>query len=248
MTNCAELLLPRRCPVCDEPVRFPHPLICPECEKRLARIGELSCECCGRGIADWTAPKCRSCGRIPHSFARGAVTFSYQTTQQSIFRYKYGGRREYADYYASQMALRVREVFGDECFDLMIPVPLSEEKRKKRGFNQAELLAEKMSPLLAVPVRSDLLQRKKDTAPLKDQSFFARRKSLGDAFVINRLSYDYDVKLKTILLVDDVFTTGATIDACADVLLEEGVSKVCFVVLSSYSEEEIRPETEDLVR
>ena len=240
--------MPRRCPVCDEPVLFPHPLICPACEKRLARVGAVSCERCGRGLYDISRPLCTSCMSIPHRFAKGAVTFSYQTTQPSIFRFKYEGRREYADYFASQMAARVVSVFGEESFDLMVPVPLSEEKRKRRGFNQAQLLAEKMSPILRLPVRSVLILRTKDTAPLKDKSFYERRKSLEGAFSRNRLSYDYDVKLKTILLVDDVFTTGATIDACAGILLRDGAAKVCFVVLSSYSEEEPSPETDGLMR
>lgn len=244
MSNCAELLLPRRCPVCDEPVLFPHPLICPRCEEKLGRIGKAACECCGRALADVTADRCGACRRVPHSFDRGAAVYTYQTAQQSIFRYKYGGRREYADYYAQCMARRIGEVFSGERFDLLVPVPLSEEKKKARGFNQAQLIAEKMSPILGIPAAGSLLVRRKDTAPLKDKSFTERRRSLADAIVLNRLSYDYDVKSKLIMLVDDVFTTGATIDACADVLLDKGAAKVCFVVLSSYGEEEISPGTD----
>ena len=138
----------------------------------------------------------------------------------SIYRFKYGGRREYADYFGREMARRLREQAARGVFpraDLLVPVPLSPARYRRRGFNQARLLADVISRDTGIPVREDLLRRDEETAPMKGMTAHV---------------YGNDVNLKSIMLIDDIYTTGATMDACASRLMEAGARSVCFLALA----------------
>ena len=236
--NCVELLFPRRCAFCDRPVKLPGILFCPDCEKALPKIRGAWCEKCGRPLFEKGEVRCPDCRRLPHLFSRGSAPFVYRDMQMPIYRFKYGGRAEYAEAFASVMEEELRRTFLPGETDLIVPVPLHERRLQSRGYNQAALLAIELGKRCHIPVETDLLIRKKDTAPLKDQTPAERRKNLSDAFCINRLSHKNKVQFKNILLVDDIFTTGATIDACAAPLLFAGASKVCFLSLSVSTEDE----------
>ena len=190
---------------------------------------------CGRplGREMRNAEYCRDCACGNRVFERGAVVFSYEDVQQSVFRFKDRGRAEYAEYYGKQMAETVKERFSPEEAGLIVPVPVSGERMRERGYNQAALLAAELSRHIHRPCREDLLIRVKKTKRLKSSSAAGRRKELSGAFRVNGHTRENEVKSKKILLVDDIFTTGATIDACAEVLLSEGASTVNFVALSA---------------
>ena len=248
-----ELLFPRRCPVCDRPVlrtpARPDAMICPACEGQLVRVRGAVCDKCGKllgaednsaaegkavsgGVQDLpgshakaAARLCGDCARIRHSFSRGGAAFTWHSAHDAIFRLKYKGRREYADYFAAEMAKVLRERFRGEAFDLLVPVPLSAERMRSRGYNQALLLARGVGEAAGIPVGEDALRRVKATAPMKDLSPESRRRNMKNAFH----AYGNDVKSKKILLVDDIYTTGATIDACAEAILAAGAVKVCFL-------------------
>lgn len=221
-------LYPRRCPVCDRPVKPWNALICRECEPALSYIKTPRCMKCGKHIGDSEKEYCSDCNSQHHLYDRGRALFVYPSISASIARFKYGGRREYADFYAARMA----EVMGDfirGCgADAFIPVPLHRSRKKKRGYNQAEVLAGKLSALTGIPVYADLIGRVKKTAPMKELSAVQRQNNLKKAFKILR----NDVKLKTIIIVDDIYTTGSTIDAVSRVLKNAGVEKVYFVALA----------------
>ena len=149
----------------------------------------------------------------------------------SIYRFKYGDRREYADYFGREMARRLREQAARGVFpraDMLVPVPLSPARYRRRGFNQARLLADVISRDTGIPVREDLLRRDGETAPMKGMTAAARYKNLKKAFHV----YGNDVNLKSIMLIDDIYTTGATMDACASRLMEAGARSVCFLALA----------------
>ena len=109
--------------------------------------------------------------------------------------------------------------------DALIPVPLHKSRMRKRGFNQAALVAERMGERLGIPVEEKLLIRVKKTSPQKELNDSARRENLKNAFQL----CGNDVKLKRVVLIDDIYTTGSTLDAAAAALLAAGVEKVYFL-------------------
>ena len=112
--------------------------------------------------------------------------------------------------------------------DALIPIPLHRKRLVKRGYNQAELLAEAVGRKLGVPVYGKLVKRVKNTAPLKRQNPQERQNNLKKAFIIMQ----NDVKLDTIILIDDIYTTGSTVDEVTDVLKRHGVKKVYVITLA----------------
>ena len=111
---------------------------------------------------------------------------------------------------------------------MLIPVPISAHKLLERGYNQAGLLAQQVARRTGIPVREDILLRSGDTKPMKHMSASQRRQNLKKAFTV----HGNDVKCKVIMLIDDIYTTGATMDACAAVLKEAGAAKVVWMTLA----------------
>lgn len=110
----------------------------------------------------------------------------------------------------------------------MIPVPVSRKKMQKRGYNQAALIARQLAEKTGIPTDLHSLARIRDTIPQKELNHQERRKNLNNAFKMDQNA----VKYKKVLLVDDIYTTGSTIDACAVALKEAGVQQVYFISLS----------------
>lgn len=222
------LLYPRRCPVCDGPVKPWNALICRECESALSYIKPPRCMKCGKHIGDDGKEYCADCAGRTHLYNSGRALFAYPDVSASIARFKYHGRREYAAFYAACME-RVLGNFIRACrADAFVPVPLHKSRKRKRGYNQAEVLARELSALTGIPVCADLIGRVKKTAPMKELSAAQRQNNLKKAFKILR----NDVKLKTIIIVDDIYTTGSTIDAVSRELKSVGVEKIYFVALA----------------
>jgi len=114
-------------------------------------------------------------------------------------------------------------------YDMMIPVPLAKNRARQRGYNQAELLARELSKFIEVVVEAQFLVKTKNTIPQEDMTTEQRRENQKDAFeVVNREL----IKGKKILLVDDVFTSGSTVNECARVLKRAGVKYVDVVVVA----------------
>lgn len=105
--------------------------------------------------------------------------------------------------------------------DFLVPVPLHKTKLRERGYNQSEYLCEGISGITTLPIKNELIHRKKYTLSQTTLSLDARRENVGDAFAVFQTSFS-DIKGKTIIVVDDVITTGSTINACAAVLLDAG--------------------------
>ena len=126
------------------------------------------------------------------------------------------------------MTVRLLEEFGDVHLNALVPVPVSAKRERKRGYNQAALLAQVIGRNTGIPVREDFLLRRTDTAAMKGMSAQQRRVNLKKAFTA---PFD-DVKSKTIMLVDDIYTTGTTVDACAAALKEAGAAAVYFITLA----------------
>ena len=222
------LLFPRRCPVCDEPVRPWNVLICKECAPKLTYIKPPYCCKCGKHIGDSGKEYCDDCAAHPHLFDSGRALFSYRSVSASIARFKYRGRREYAACYASCIQKQLGDFIRACRADALVPVPLHKSRYKKRGYNQAQALAEELSARTGIPVRADLIERAEKTAPMKDLSAAERQNNLKKAFKILR----NDVELGIIIIIDDIYTTGSTIDAMSRELRKAGVERIYFITLA----------------
>lgn len=226
-----ELVFPRRCPVCDRPVQPFGALICSSCEGMLQKVQAPACRRCGKQLRSSADDLCRDCRTLPHVFERGRTVFTYHSAAGGIFRFKYKGRREYGAYYGKCMAEKMMESAGGSPWipDFLVPVPVSARRLQKRGYNQALVLAQEISNLTGIPVCEDALRRIADTLPMKNMTPAERQNNLKKAFQ----AFGNDVELNSIMLIDDIYTTGATMDACAHALYRRGARRVCFITLAA---------------
>lgn len=226
-----DLVFPRRCPVCDRPVHPFGALICTPCSGMLQRVQAPFCRRCGKQLLSAAENLCRDCRVLPHVFERGRTVFTYHSAAGGIFRFKYKGRQEYGTYYGRCMAQKLGEAAGGESRmpDYLVPVPVSARRLRRRGYNQALILAQEISRQTGIPVLSDTLRRVTDTLPMKNMTPAERQNNLKKAFQ----AFGNDVELNSIMLIDDIYTTGATIDACAHALYRRGARRVCFITLAA---------------
>lgn len=222
-----ELLYPARCPVCHGVIRGKGS-ICTACQKKLHFIKEPTCKKCGKEIEKNEEEYCRDCQRFKHSFDKGASVFAYdEVMRRSISMFKYHNRREYAYFYAEEMA-RNCERFIQLCApDVILPIPIHKRKRRQRGFNQAELVAKELGKMLGIPVDAEYLMRVERTTPQKELTRQQRKANLREAFAIGKKGKYY----QRVLLIDDIYTTGATIDAVSEILRENQTKIIFFLTI-----------------
>lgn len=219
-------LYPNRCPVCDKVLYDTD--ICPECRKKLKYVKQPTCFSCGKPLDDNHMEYCEDCRKNIHQFRQGKAVFCYQgKVRGMLYRYKYSNRRDYTDFFAKEAARMYADWIRRQAIEMIVPVPLSAKKMRKRGYNQAELFAKRLAELLELPCEGKLLVRTRDTAPQKQLSAKERKNNLKNAFKIN----ENIVKSNKVLLVDDIYTTGSTIDAAALALKRAGL-EVYFLCIS----------------
>lgn len=223
-----DLLYPRRCPICDRAVRPFGSLVCDTCREKPIYIKEPVCMKCGKELEDEEEEYCGDCRRRRHLFDSGRSVFAYKSLAGSLYRFKYKGRQEYAAYYARCMYERLGGWISQRRPDALIPVPVHASKKRTRGYNQAEVLARELGNIMHIPVDTNLIARVRKTVPMKNLSVSDRQNNLKRAFKICR----NDVKLDTIVIIDDIYTTGSTIDAMSYELRRAGIRHVYFVTLA----------------
>lgn len=220
------LLFPARCPVCDGIAPFGE-RICPECLPGLKLLIPPWCMRCGKKVEEGRE-YCGDCMVRGHDFIRGRALYEYGSAADAIYRLKYGGRQEYADFFGEEIVRYLGEFIRETKAEALIPVPLHPKRFRKRGYNQAQLLAEAAGYCAGLPVYSHIVRRIHNTTPLKQLNPQERQNNLKKAFIIAR----NDVKLDTIIIIDDIYTTGSTIDEVARLLREHGVRRVYFITLA----------------
>ena len=223
-----QLLFPTRCPVCDRIVKPFGEKICLECLPKLRAVTPPWCMKCGKKIQG-DEELCTDCKNRNHTFDRARTLYEYGTAAPSIYRLKYKGRQEYADFFGEEMGKYLGEFIRRVSPDVLVPVPLHRKKQKRRGYNQAACLARALGKSLNLPVDEKLVKRVRNTAPMKRLNPTERQNNLKKAFIIGR----NDVKLyDRVILVDDIYTTGTTLDEIAALLKAGGVSEVYCVTLA----------------
>lgn len=220
-----DLLYPRHCPLCNAVLEFEGMQVCEPCIRKQVCIKPPYCMKCGKTIEDATEEYCGDCREVPKTFERGFPVFAYSgAIKDALYAFKYKNQRSYGDFFADCIYGQYGEEFRKLQFDGLVPVPVHRKKRKARGYNQAEVLARSLAKHLELPVYPSYILRIVNTNPQKELNDKIRMKNLNNAFKIG----ENTIKLKKVLLVDDIYTSGATIEACTKVLLDAGVEKVYY--------------------
>jgi ComF family protein len=232
------VLFPSNCRICDTPlVRISRLPVCQECLDAMHPISGGVCTICGERIFSPYAlnssggePRCGLCRRIEPAFARATAYGSYESgLRELIHLLKYGGVRPAANVLGRMLTEAMATLEPELPFDfvVLIPVPLHRTKLRQRGFNQAELIAR--AALKINPSRdryrlcARVLERKRDTTSQTGLTSHQRRENLRGAFGVVQAEA---IKGREVLLVDDVYTTGATVSECARVLRRAGATRV----------------------
>ena len=201
---------------------------CDDCMQQLIKIESNVCSKCGKPIeyvyeqlSDYRY-KCKECQESFHYFRKHKSYALYEgSIKVSLMKLKYKGDA----YQSVQMGRYLAKVLNDDSFeskyDYIVPVPIHKIRKWQRGYNQSELITAELLKVIKINVPTNLLKRIKHTKKLKAIGREERKFILKDVFVLDR-KYQNLVKGKKILLIDDIYTTGSTLNACAKVLYESG--------------------------
>ena len=212
---------------------FPH-FTCLVCRTEINGEGQFLCGVCEKTLPRFEYKKDGKGKKVASDIVS---PFLYANPVDIlIMRFKYNAEGDIAKLFAPYMVGQIIKGCsndksratpkGSRAFDCLIPVPLSAERFKQRGYNQALLLANEVSKLTGIPV-ADVMVRTKKTTPQKKMTMGQRRENLKDAFCVVE-----DIKGKKVLLVDDVYTTGATAEECTMVLRKAGAKSVKTLVIA----------------
>lgn len=201
------------CELCWGELRGEEIYFCPKCGTRLKGPSKASCSC-----------------QVEYSFTTVQVGVEFNgAVQRLIHALKYEGKRSLAKRLGLLLADRVSKDGTLKGIELLIPVPLHPSRMRERGYNQSELIAEAVGQRLGLPVVKDVLIRRRRTKTQTKLDTWQRRENVKGAFSVKKPELVLD---KRVALVDDVLTTGATLDACAQTLLSAGAREVQALVVA----------------
>ncbi len=228
-----DFFFPPRCPLCGDTHEEIEPeLFCPSCLGGIKRISHPLCPRCGKGFVTEAGEDhlCSDCllGKGHFRIARSFALYE-GLMAEGISRFKYRGTSRLAKPLGSLLANFADPDFSFHRYDLIIPVPLHSSRLRQRGYNQSLLLAREVGRKFSIPLDFTSLRRIRPTPPQTQLSENERQKNIRGAFAVQ----DPEILLeKSILLIDDVFTTGATVEECSKVLLGAGAKQVDVLTLA----------------
>ena len=194
-------------------------MICKECEESLTEITEPSCIKCGKQLDSEEKLYCADCKSSERAFVENRAVYLYKgEIKNAMYDLKYANRRENAEFFAEAILKKYGGYIKGLGIDVIVPIPLHKKRYKKRGYNQTELIASYIGKKLEIPVNTELLSRNVSTTAQKFLDNVERKNNVKSAFKV----YENDVKYDRILLIDDIYTTGATLHYAAKELLKNG--------------------------
>lgn len=225
------LLFPSRCPACQK-ITQQRSCLCSDCENQVERIAE-PCFGCGNSV------KSCSCSYEGLDLTLASPFVYSGKIGEAIRRFKFLNERNLGEFFGKACAKCVKENFADVQFDCVTCVPQTKRKFRQRGYNQSELIAASCADFLGLPCYPDMLIKQRETEDQHNiRNAKDRRSNVKNAFITNS---NHPVKGKTVLLCDDIKTTGATLYECKKTLLKAGAAKVCCTT-AAVREKEIRTE------
>ena len=261
LDEIAEAVFPSNiyCEVCGSLIDRSRPYaLCDKCVRQMHWITGNTCGICGKALPDTYRGYgadgrqiCYDCMERTHYFTKGWSCLSYGLHEREIMMsIKYNSKgylaRKMGDVMFDRMEVLIKDVreSGAKPFDMIIPVPVGRKRLAKRGYNQAELMARQFLRRWADADRAEdlestrpvlethVLKRGRETVMLRSLNPEERRLALQNAFAVEE-RLRHRIKDRTILLIDDIYTTGATADACSRTLLEAGAAEVYLLTLCS---------------
>lgn len=212
----ANIIFTKRCPFCGE-VILPQNGCCKSCFESLPVIEGKVCSKCGVPITECV------CSKDVRTYDGMCAPFYYrEEVADAIQRYKFHDEKAICEFFANSMAERIKCCFSDKTFHMIVPVPLYRNKLRERGYNQSMLLAKEIGRILNIPV-CDVISKDFDTSP---QHFTVASKREGNVAGVFSVRDPESVRGKTILLCDDIKTTGYTLNECTKMLKLWGAEKV----------------------
>ena len=226
LAEADRLLFPPVCLACNARIDQAGQVLCGDCRNRLVRIDKDYCPRCGGPLLDYHCPACAE-QRFAFDFARAAYVYE-SPVRELVHAFKYSSLRSPAAFFTPAM-LRIpaaSRLAGH--FDFVMAVPLHPVRQRERGYNQSALLARQLARELRIRY-SNPVRRVHNTASQTNLSREARLRNLDEAFALKRKA---EVAGRRVLLVDDVFTTGTTVNEIAKLLKKAGAAKVAVLTAS----------------
>ena len=215
------IFYPTECAGCGRYIKeFKYIYICPECYGSMRSLPANVCPACAKPLQSEHTSGCRECRERKNQFSYVKPAGVYEGALKEMIHYmKFNDKKGAAKLLASFMLERIgREIFAGA--DMLVPAPLSKSSYEERGYNQTESVAGFLSKATGIPVVNAVL-KVKDTLPQNKLDRKERMKNLKGAFEVSA-----DVMGKTVIIVDDVFTTGATVNEMAKILIKAGAVEV----------------------
>lgn len=228
------------CICCDNLINESRPYaLCDDCMEHIEWANKETCQMCGKllrddgeetGDEDYTI--CRDCQNGEHYFDRGFTCMCYGQREREILRkYKFQG--------AAYMSKKLGDMMADRLMpenlspDMIVAVPMQKQKQKKRGYNQAELLAKHVAERMEIPYVRGILLRKTYKTAMNKLDASHRKENVRGSYYIAPGADKNKINGKTILLIDDIYTTGSTVDECSKLLKEAGAELVYVCTVAS---------------
>ena len=246
LRQVTNLLLPPRCPVTGDIVDHPG-MVSPAAWSSLRFVSAPQCNCCGipfevlgEGLSgDQTAILCGACLASPRSYGRARASLVYDDSSRPlILAFKHGDQTHLTVTFAPWLKTAGIDILTDQ--SILVPVPLHWMRLLRRRYNQAALLSHALADISGCECWPDILHRRKNTVTQGHLNAKQRHENVKNAFMLNP-KYPDRVRDRHIVLIDDVHTTGATLEECTEVLLKAGAQRVDVLTLARV----VRPEALD---
>lgn len=228
------------CPICGKVLFITDRFLCHQCQEDLPIISTPTCVQCGRPIFRSHREVCSPCAKLNLPFAVGYAHLNYEDSGKKLVQaIKFKDRPHLGIWVGTQMGETMAQCRWINDVDLIIPVPLHPNRLSERGYNQSEQIARGILQGLsqsnpdAPGLATQILRRSRDTPHQIGQGREERLRNLTGAFNVESIEM---IQNKTILLVDDVLTTGATLAETSVTLLEAGAAQVCIATLCAVAE------------
>ena len=235
MSSAVSLVYPLDiyCLACGRPLDPGHLYsLCEDCLNEITWANRKTCRICGKPLESWyPAERCSECLNSPRYFERGVTCFLYKGGARTIIKdLKYHGKQYYARVFGRMLADKL--LYEKLEFDICVPVPMYRKKENKRGYNQAALIAKFTAEDLHKPFAPHALVRIRATEPMNRLNNAERKMNIRGAFAVPKDQRRW-IEKRTVLLVDDIYTTGSTMNECARELLTAGAAHVYIATMAS---------------